>query len=51
MLKEHQMVPTYDTLKCVIRHQPVQMVEPLSLSCDVMIGEPNLSVYDNLMGA
>lgn len=50
MLEEHEMVPTYETLKCVIRQQPFQMVEPLSLPCDVMVGEPNLSVYDNLMG-
>jgi hypothetical protein len=50
VLEEHQMVPTYDTLKCIIRQQPFQMVEPLVLSCEVMVGEPNLSVYDNLMG-
>lgn len=50
MLEEHQMVPTYETLKCVIRQQPCQMVEPLSFPCDIMVGEPNLSVYDNLMG-
>ncbi|MFA5214009.1 MAG: IS21 family transposase [Methanoregula sp.] len=50
VLEEHQMVPTYDTLKCVIGQQPFQMVEPLVLSCEVMVGEPNLSVYDNLMG-
>ena len=50
MLEEHQMVPTYETLKCVIRQQPFQMVEPLALSCDVMVGEPDFSVYDNLMG-
>lgn len=49
-LEEHQMVPTFDTLKCVIRQQPYQMVEPLSLSCEVLVTEPNLSVYDNLMG-
>lgn len=51
ILEEHQMVPSYDILKCVLRQQPVQMVEPLSLSCDIIVGEPNLSVYDNLMGA
>jgi len=50
MLEEHQMVPTYETLKCVIMQQPYQMVEPLSLLCEVIVGEPNLSVYDNLMG-
>jgi len=49
VLEEHQMVPTYETLKCVIMQQPYQMVEPLSLLCDVMVGEQNLSVYDNLM--
>lgn len=50
MLEEHQMVPTYETLKCVIMQQPYQMVEPLSLPCEVIVTEPNLSVYDNLMG-
>lgn len=50
MLEEHQMVPTYETLKCVIRQQPFQMVEPLALPCDVVVGEPNLSAYDMLMG-
>jgi len=50
MLEEHQMVPTYETLKCVIMQQPYQMVGPLSLPCDVLVAEPNLSVYDNLMG-
>lgn len=50
MLDEHQMVPTYETLKCIIRQQPCQMVELLSLSCEVLVGEPNLSVYDTLMG-
>jgi hypothetical protein len=50
MLEEHQMVPTYETLKCVIRQQPFQMVEPLTLPCEVVVGEPNLSVYDTLMG-
>jgi len=49
MLEEHQMVPTYETLKCVIRQQPFQMVEPLSLPCDVLVGDPNLSIYDTLM--
>ncbi|MFA5213043.1 MAG: hypothetical protein WC406_06905, partial [Methanoregula sp.] len=50
MLEEHQMVPTYETLKCVIMQQPYQMIEPLSLPCEVIVAEPNLSVYDNLMG-
>ena len=49
-LEDHQMVPTYDTLKCVIRQQPFQMVEPLSIPCEVMVDEPNLAIYDTLMG-
>jgi hypothetical protein len=51
MLDEHQMTPTYETLKCILLQQPCQMVEPLSLPCEVLVGEPNLSVYDTLRGS
>lgn len=51
VLEEHQMVPTYETLQCVIQQHPCQMVEPLVLPCEVRVDEPNLSVYDNLLGA
>jgi hypothetical protein len=50
VLEEHQMFPTYETLKCVIMQQPYQMVEPLSLPCDeIIVDEPDLLIYDNLM--
>jgi len=51
VLEEHQMVPTYETLKCVIQQQTCQIVEPLVLPCEVRVDELDLSVYDNLMGA
>jgi len=50
VLEEHQMVPTYETLQCVIQQHPCQMVDPLVLPCEVRVDEPNLSVYDNLLG-
>jgi transposase len=49
-LEDHQMVPTYDTLRCVLTQQPFQMVEPFSFSYDIRVDEPNLTVYDNFMG-
>lgn len=48
-LEEHQMMPTYETLRCIIYCQPYQMVKPFSLSSDVVVDEPNLSVYDQMM--
>jgi hypothetical protein len=51
MLEEHQMTPTYETLRCIIHYQPCQVVEPFSPSSEVVIEEPNLSVYDQMMRA
>lgn len=49
-LEEHQLVPTYDTLKCVIAHKDFQTPESSSYPEEVRINEPNLSVFDGLIG-
>ena len=50
LLEEHGMVPTYDTLRCVLTHQTIQLSET-SLPLDgIIIAEPDFSHYDDYLG-
>lgn len=47
LLEEHGMVPTYETLRCVIMHQEGQVPE-MALPPDLIkMDDPNLSLYDH----
>jgi hypothetical protein len=49
LLEDHGMVPTYETLRCVIMHQAIQLPDtPLPLD-RIIMEEPNFSHYDDYL--
>lgn len=51
LLEDYGMVPTYETLRCVIMHQAVPVPETLLPPDRISMEEPNFShYYDNLRG-
>lgn len=49
-LEEHQLVPTYDTLKCMIAQKTCRYEDHAPSSCAITVKEPDLTVFDGLMG-
>lgn len=48
-LAEQGIFPTYDTLRFIIRQQD-QMLQPFSITDSFCVDEPQLSVFDQLIG-
>ena len=48
-LAEQEIVPTYDALRFIIQRQD-QMLLPYSISDSFCVDEPQLSVFDQLIG-
>ena len=49
LLEEHGMVPTYDTLRCVLSHQAIQLPETALPEDCIVIIEPDFSCYDDYL--
>ena len=49
LLEDHGMVPTYETLRCIIMHQAVQLPETSFPSNRISMEESNFSHYDGYL--
>jgi len=49
LLEDHGMVPTYETLRCIIMHQAVQLPETSFPPDRISMEEPNFSHYDSYL--
>lgn len=49
LLEDHGMVPTYETLRCIIMHQAVQLPETSFPPDRISMEEPNFSHYDGYL--
>jgi len=49
-LEENNISPEYEILQMIVTQKPVQMIEPFSFEDVIRVKEPDLSLYDNLIG-
>ncbi len=51
LLEAHEMIPTHDTVRCILTQQPFQIVEPISYpGMDITVEQPDLTVFDRTIG-
>jgi len=51
LLETHGMIPTHDTIRCILTQQPFQAVEPIRIvGFDIKVDQPDLTAFNRLMG-
>lgn len=49
-LEENGIVPEYDVIRMIVQHNPTSMIEPLMIPDLIQVIDPDLSIYDSLLG-
>ena len=49
-LEENGIAPEYDVIRMIVHQKPTPMVDPLVIVDLIRVNEPDLSVYDHLIG-
>ena len=49
-LEENGIAPEYDVIRMIVHQKPTQMIDPLVIVDLIQVNEPDLSVYDHLIG-
>ena len=49
-LEENGISPEYEVIRMIVHQQPVPMIEPLIIEDLIRVNDPDLSVYDDLIG-
>lgn len=49
-LEENEISPEYEVIRMIVHQKPTQMVDPLILVDLIRVNDPDLSVYDRLIG-
>ncbi len=51
LLEAHEMIPTHDTVRCILTQQPFQLTGPAACpGMDITVEQPDLTVFDRTIG-
>jgi len=51
LLEAHEMIPTHDTVRCILTQQPFQLEGPATFpGMDITVEQPDLTVFNRLIG-